>query len=552
MMTKHFFFMTLLTLHATDACENANWNGDGFCDDSNNKEECGWDDGDCCGKDVDTTICYFCQCLEPEYSSQAPDLFGCLDLWIGDGSCDDRNNNVECGWDGADCCGRNVNTNFCSECECLNFDINNKWDYCNECECLDPNDDGNSHSATKSLHACGSPDWVDDNYCDDENNNQECGWDGGDCCSNFDDICSSKCNKDEKCCQIKDFEHWHNNDHGPSGSDVGLSAYGFGPSTSGYGPSGYGNGPPRNIFGYHDVYCKPFVDEITGCQLFCDPVCEDSQVQCSTGCGKPDYCNSNENSIMDSHCQSSLYDTPIDDYDNFTKICKENGGASFGNDKICIPHQNTYNIKLSPKPPENDLSMTLSRIQITEIGDKLGQIMLIMDLDVRWKDNRIQLVKEKVPIFLSNEDQNHIWSPRFRIGTDLISNHKQGDDEVVLMKEYLKNQSHVTAYRKTYLSTTFICEMDFQNFPFDKQNCTLEVSIFQILVFQLTDCHVNAYLSFLLKIVQKNETTIESMKLISAKKSRNINNYKIDHFIVQQHLVFAFFFNVTLMEFVVF
>ena len=85
----------------------------------------------------------------------------------------------------------------------------------------------------------------------------------------------------------------------------------------------------------------------------------------------------------------------------------------------------------------------------------------------------------------------------------MISHHKQGDDEVVLMKENLKNhnQSQVTARKLTYISTTFICEMDFQNFPFDKQNCTLEVSTFQILGFQLTNCHVNTYLYFLLKIV---------------------------------------------------
>ena len=31
-------------------------------------------------------------------------------------------------------------------------------------------------------NVCGSPQWFGDGYCDDENNNAECGWDGGDCC----------------------------------------------------------------------------------------------------------------------------------------------------------------------------------------------------------------------------------------------------------------------------------------------------------------------------------------------------------------------------------
>ena len=37
----------------------------------------------------------------------------------GDNYCDDDNNNQACGWDGGDCCGNNINKQYCSECECL-------------------------------------------------------------------------------------------------------------------------------------------------------------------------------------------------------------------------------------------------------------------------------------------------------------------------------------------------------------------------------------------------------------------------------------------------
>ena len=454
MVTKHFLLMALLTLHATDACEHEIWNGDGFCDDFNNNENCGWDGGDCCG-DVDVSTCNFCECLDPEYSNQTSDSFRCTGLWIGDRHCDDDFNNEKCGWDGGDCCGENVYTDHCEKCECLNPSQNGeKWDKCKECECLDLNYDGGFHSDNESIiGACGYPYGYYDNICNDENNNEECNWDGGDCCSNFDDICFSKCYSDvHKCCQIKDLEF----------------------PTSGFGP-------PASRFGYHDVFCKPRVDELTGCELFCDPVCEKSQVQCSGGCGHPDYCKNIEDSFTDLNCQHNLYDTSIVEYDNFKKNCRENGGESFGKDKVCVPHQYTYTIKLLPKPPQNEISITLSRVQITEIGDKLGQLTLIMDLEVQWKDDRMQLVKEQVPIFLSNEDQNNIWSPLYRIGTDLISHNKQGDDEVVLMKEYVNNQSYVISVQKmTYLSATFKCEMDFRNFPFDKHNCTFEVSTYNL------------------------------------------------------------------------
>ena len=39
--------------------------------------------------------------------------------WIGDNYCDDINNNPECNYDSGDCCGPNVNTQWCQVCLCL-------------------------------------------------------------------------------------------------------------------------------------------------------------------------------------------------------------------------------------------------------------------------------------------------------------------------------------------------------------------------------------------------------------------------------------------------
>ena len=45
---------------------------------------------------------------------------GCaVPSWKGDGYCDDNNNNEGCEFDGGDCCGPNVNTQYCTKCECL-------------------------------------------------------------------------------------------------------------------------------------------------------------------------------------------------------------------------------------------------------------------------------------------------------------------------------------------------------------------------------------------------------------------------------------------------
>ena len=42
----------------------------------------------------------------------------CLSDWIGDGYCDDLNNYSHCNYDGGDCCGPNVKTDFCQVCVC--------------------------------------------------------------------------------------------------------------------------------------------------------------------------------------------------------------------------------------------------------------------------------------------------------------------------------------------------------------------------------------------------------------------------------------------------
>ena len=48
-----------------DTCNNPTWKSDGFCDDANNNCGCEWDGGDCCGSNVNTNYCSACECLDP-------------------------------------------------------------------------------------------------------------------------------------------------------------------------------------------------------------------------------------------------------------------------------------------------------------------------------------------------------------------------------------------------------------------------------------------------------------------------------------------------------
>ena len=109
-----------------EGCFNSNWHADGYCDDENNYEACNFDGGDCCGSNANMNYCTECQCLEGGGSSGGITTtsgttvsVGCNQWFLGDGFCDDAYNNLDCNYDGGDCCGSNVNTLFCSECQCL-------------------------------------------------------------------------------------------------------------------------------------------------------------------------------------------------------------------------------------------------------------------------------------------------------------------------------------------------------------------------------------------------------------------------------------------------
>merc|ERR1712227_1111950 len=125
-----------------EGCENADWVGDGYCDDMTNNKECNFDGGDCCGPNVNRRYCIVCQCYKPckignkeldhedfdgcsseEEVENTENMFsgeGCLNpSLVGDGYCDDATNTFNCNYDGGDCCGSYINTEYCSECQCL-------------------------------------------------------------------------------------------------------------------------------------------------------------------------------------------------------------------------------------------------------------------------------------------------------------------------------------------------------------------------------------------------------------------------------------------------
>ena len=83
-------------------CTNGELIANGFCDDETNNVWCNYDGGDCCGLCVATDYCSDCQC-----SDEYIDNMGSNPL-IGNGYCNDGLNTEHCIYDGGDCCGPDV------------------------------------------------------------------------------------------------------------------------------------------------------------------------------------------------------------------------------------------------------------------------------------------------------------------------------------------------------------------------------------------------------------------------------------------------------------
>ena len=61
MIGETHFILKILFLNADNGGASS-WIGDGFCDDMNNNEACDYDDGDCCGLSPRKNFCIDCIC----------------------------------------------------------------------------------------------------------------------------------------------------------------------------------------------------------------------------------------------------------------------------------------------------------------------------------------------------------------------------------------------------------------------------------------------------------------------------------------------------------
>ena len=120
--------------------------GDGHCQDYNNNRHCSFDGGDCCGPCVNKEFCTECKCKTGNTDKIS-------NARVGNGYCNDENNVEACNFDNGDCCGTCVNSKYCSKCECLG-----------------------------EISGIIMNDFLENGFCQDELNHGDCMFDGFDCC----------------------------------------------------------------------------------------------------------------------------------------------------------------------------------------------------------------------------------------------------------------------------------------------------------------------------------------------------------------------------------
>ena len=119
--------------------------GDCFCNDEANNDNCNYDGGDCCGYNINTDYCSDCKCYHNEACVAGTHPF------VGDGFCHDDTNNANCSYDGGECCGSCVLKNHCTHCACL--------------------------GGGQTMNVL-----IGNAVCNEEANIADCYYDGGDCC----------------------------------------------------------------------------------------------------------------------------------------------------------------------------------------------------------------------------------------------------------------------------------------------------------------------------------------------------------------------------------
>ena len=149
------------------------------------------------------------------------------------------------------------------------------------------------------------------------------------------------------------------------------------------------------------------------------------------------------------------------------KICKEQGDFTFREDLSLCMHQN-YTTSISPN--NSGIKMKFDSVNIIEIDPKKQAITTSFKYFITWNDERIVQIECGPKTVVATSKMDRFWIPKLDI-YQLISAESHS---VLGPKEKLVFEGGKMIYSAVKKFET-ACAMQFEDFPFDQQICSVEV-----------------------------------------------------------------------------
>ena len=142
-------------------------------------------------------------------------------------------------------------------------------------------------------------------------------------------------------------------------------------------------------------------------------------------------------------------------------------------DSICLPE----NYKKDEAPYKNKpctIETTFNFIRVLKVNDKDSTITLSLELNLKWRDNRLMFEKNVTQALtkLPSTVQKKIWIP------DAFIFGLHGVNQLELTRKFVyMYQTNTTDLIFTdAFEIDIFCKMSFENFPFDSQKCDLLIT----------------------------------------------------------------------------